>query len=196
VFKIRFFEDFPGKAGKVCDVDVNLHWFNGYYNKSFPNKETANTYFNNQIKKDIGKFQCHPLVNSQWCKIQFGTNSPLELEFARSKHEWNYLHPLFEPFWYQETYLIPNKNFDIDPYAHFLEIGHKKLNSIHPLIDTHLLMKQYSDRSYLDTITHVGEVVMQDKYRSLRLFKLGELPIMNLEIDWNYLHPALAWKWI
>jgi hypothetical protein len=176
-------------------MDVNLHWFNGYYNKSFSNKETANKYFNNQIEKDIDKYQCHPLVNSKWCKIQFGTNSPLELEFARNAHEWNYLHPLFEPFWYQETYLTPNGNFDIDPYAHFLEIGHKEGNSVHPLIDTQLLMKQSLDRSYIDTITHFGEIMMLDQCRSLRSIRLGHLPIMNLEIDWNYLYPAMAWKW-
>ena len=107
-------------------MDVNLHWFNGYYNKSFSNKKAANEYFNNRIKEDIDNYQCHPLVNSAWCKLQYNVDSPLELDFARNKHEWNYLHPLFEPFLYQNTYLIPNGYFDINPYTHFLSIGHKK----------------------------------------------------------------------
>ncbi len=145
---------------------------------------------------DIDNYQCHPLVNSAWCKIQYNVNSPLELQFSRNKHEWNYLHPLFEPFWYQETYLTPNGYYDVNPYTHFLEHGHKKLNSIHPLIDTQLIMKQFSDRSYLDTITHLGMTLMKDEFRSLRKFRLGLMPIINLEIDWNYLYPALAWKWI
>jgi hypothetical protein len=177
-------------------MDVNLHWFNGYYNKSFSNIKSVNAYFNKQIKTDIDFFQCHPLVNSVWCKLLYNAESPLELEFARSKHEWNYLHPLFDPLWYQSKYMDFSESTYTNPYEHFVSIGHKTFNSIHPLVDSNLLMRQNPERGYLDTVTHIGMALMKDNFRSLKKIKLGEISILNLDIDMNYLYPALAWKWI
>jgi hypothetical protein len=175
-------------------MDVELHWFNGYYNKNFKNKIEAKEFFENNLDSRI--YQCHPLVNSKWCKLHYNIDNPLDLEFSQNDHEWSYLHPLFDPFWYQTQYMNFDELESINPYEHFLLIGHKINNSTHQLVDTNLLLQQFPNTGYLDVLTHLGQEIMDDSYRSLRKIKFGATPILNSNIDWNYLYPALAWKWI
>ena len=178
----------------ALNMDVAVDWFNGYYQKKFRNQKEANNYFEDNIYLKI--YECHPLVNSAWVKLHYQTENPLELEFKQNDHEWNFLHPLFNPTWYQTLYLEKESLGGINPYEHFFTTGHKLSNSIHPNLNTKLFLKQFPNTGYLDAVTHLGKIIMHDDYRSLRKIKFGQSPILNEQIDWNYLYPALAWGWI
>jgi hypothetical protein len=174
-------------------MQIELNWFNGFYNKRFKDQEEAANFFVNNLDSQL--FHCHPLVNTRWCQEQFGVSNPLDLEFDLNGNEWLQLHPIFDPNWYSKVYNsegAPNFN----PYDDFIYIGHKKQNSTHPMVDSILLKKQYINFSYIDLVVFVGNIVMSEQNRKLNKMLIGSMPLLNSKIDWNYLYPSLAWRWM
>lgn len=174
-------------------MQIELNWFNGFYNKNFQDQDAARKFFVDNLDSQL--FHCHPLVNTRWCQEQFGVLNPLDLEFELNGNEWLQLHPIFDPNWYSKVYNldgIPNFN----PYEDFIYLGHIKQNSTHPMVDSILMMKQYAHFSYIDLVVFVGNVVMSDQNRKLNKISIGSLPLLNSKIDWNYLYPSIAWRWM
>ena len=176
-------------------MDVSLEWFNGFYGLSFANVKKANKFFTAEFKKRNNLMHINPLVNSKWCMDNFEIENPLEMNFEDNRKVWNDLHPTFDANWYYKTYRL-HEIGEVNPYKHFLSIGHLDQLQIHPLIDFHLLSKQFPGIAYLDLVVLVGDIIMEDKIKELKITNFYGLPILNSKIDSVYLYPALHFGWL